>query len=355
MNPIHPITTSIFRRSKKIVAPLIVSYLLVAQHAATGDGNQHRVKLAAPTIEIRLDGTESDYIEYDETLEPRQIDSGASYTVDAEMGTYHFTFKSPDSVGYERAEWTPRSLVESIAFATVTRNDGENTFRYAYSLSNLDSSKHAVRSFLIRTPTNGTSIGGSEELQTKRIAREGGIGVDLIWRLKDDGITAIGVAPGEKMQGMWIESMASPAIVLCGAEGLVAVMKTTTALPGSIEGAVQSYLGFFEDCVKGVTVGPGHAEPTLAQLRSYLPICRSQGWGSKGVCDRIEERILKCEEEIAKDPNGKRASLKRLYEYVEEVTRGDYKKLTPELDALIRLNIYVMMELAAPKVDRKLK
>tara|TARA_R110001592_G_scaffold269498_2_gene535845 strand:- start:1417 stop:1863 length:447 start_codon:yes stop_codon:yes gene_type:complete len=141
-----------------------------------------------------------------------------------------------------------------------------------------------------------------------------------------------------------VESKGTPTVVACLAIGEAPIFRATSELPTSIEGAVAPFVGPYDDCVKGFTVGPGHERPTLARVREYLAMSLEQGWITHGeLFGLLDEHLSEAEEAVKASPNSVFEILEQLLADVEAATITNQASLAPEVDALVRMNIEVML------------
>lgn len=305
-----------------------------------------RIPLGAPRILLELEGTERDYTEgYEPDGRPRYFDSEATYRVDPDDGMYHFRFKTPESEDWQTIEWLPRSYVDVVVFARVGERDEQSLYSYEYAVRSLSTSRQPLDQFYLQSRARKLVGSGPEHFYTRVISRGGRLVTDALWSLKGGKKGPVGIPPGETMEGMALRADGYPAIVLCCAENIAPNLKSTAGVPGSIQGAIMPYRGIFSDCVKGITVGPGPEVPTLALLRSYLPLCEYQGWGSDLACVLLDRFLTKAEQAIEENPSNRQSLLVALLEDVKTVTQGKNTRVTPELDALFRLNVEAMIVL----------
>lgn len=149
------------------------------------------------------------------------------------------------------------------------------------------------------------------------------------------------------MSGLWVESESAPAVVPCFAYGQAPIFRATSELPPSIERAVDLFRGPYEDCVKGFTVGPGEAKPTLPAVREYLVKSLEQGWVVQGeLYETLGKLLMEAEEAIEAHPDDTLVVLERLLGDVESAMAAHQASMAPEVDALIRMNVEVMKNLA---------
>ncbi len=305
-----------------------------------------RVQMSPPIIEIVLAETSQDYIEYDNAGKPYSVDSEARFTYDAPSGSYDFMFKKPLEDDWQTARWVPRSQLCVVPFAKVSRSASGTEFQYQYVALNLKGSRQALSTFYLRAARASEALGNSSEMMFRSLPGNDGISTNVFWNIKGSGSVEEGKKTGETMEGMLINAKGYPTVVICCAEGVAPLLSATSELPSSVEMALMPYKGIFSDCVTGLTVGPGLAEPTLTLLRSYLPICRFQGWAGSAEYARLNEQLYNAEQQIGTNPDDRLKVLKDLLKKVTEITQGKYTEISPGLDALIRLNVEAMVVLS---------
>lgn len=128
-----------------------------------------RIPLSASAISFDLGDTSKDYDYYDKDGKKVYVDSEASYTFDADDGSYSFKYNGPSGNEDHTAYWIPRRYVKATVFARVTRNEEDRVYRYEYAVEVSENSKQSVERFAVLPGVSG-KIGANSDSVRSSIA-----------------------------------------------------------------------------------------------------------------------------------------------------------------------------------------
>lgn len=277
-------------------------------------------------------------------LSIRLAPDGYGYVLEGRWdGSYPFVLK-----------WEPAVNVNVVATAIVRPIPEKGLFEYRYLLTNASDSRQTVSEFIVAyTAPVAAATSPNDRWWSKALPED--VWKSRYWAWSEVTLHPTGVAPGQESDGFSIRSPGLPAVVSCfargNAQGLVIVSPRLQS-PDEVEppDALTDPLplSMLEDCVSGVTVGPGpdpsreeiQAPPRLASMREWVEVCVQQNWlaepelGATFTALLIEAQIALAEDK----PKAAAAALRRLAEETERLYARERPPITSEAYALLHYN-----------------
>ncbi len=276
-------------------------------------------------------------------LRIQRVDDSDNYLVEGQWdGGYAF-----------KLEWEPSVRVEARVRAAVVLDVEAGLFEYRYTLENGTSAQQIIAGFLVAFDAPVLSTGKPEpDWWSKQLPEN--VWKKRIWSWSDVNTPLRGIPPGQKNAGFLIRSRGLPRMVACHARGKssgLVILSPDPASVGEVEmpGPLWDALprGLLEDCVSGLTVGPGPAwdspdlsvAEVLSRVRGDLEIAGKQHWiATKALGTRLANQLAQAREAcLAGDTLRATEILEQVIKDAEQYATKPCQ-IAPEVHAIIREN-----------------
>jgi len=289
------------------------------------------------------------------TSEPIYCDREVSVTFDPATGNYLLRWTGYRCERIVEAVWEPRTKVDVTVSASVERSKEPGVMEYQYIVHNGDTSQQLLEILIVaaEAPFVDADAPSAEWMSCQLPER---VWHGNYWEWAKVTAEPYGIAPGASESGFHVRSAGLPAIVACFAGGYAPVLKVEEEVPAIIGKALPTKL--LQNCVRGVTVGPGVAPESelavpatlLSRLCGYVPTCLEQHWISNAeVATRFSELLSRAQTALGEGSiETATGVLRQLSEETERLYQEKPPQITSETYALFRYNAeWLISRLAA--------